>query len=127
MSIQQVSKVNEMLEYLKFSFHKNQKNNIKILFQLFDKDINIIQQNISIIINKDRIEINDRIDLDYNTEIKIQYNSFIKLYSGNMSAWGLCKMLLYGRDVKTKNFSIKLFRKFVGNFDFNKWNDFYKR
>ena len=65
--------------------------------------------------------------LKYDSEIKLKEQTFIDLYSGNLSAFQLFKLLFKSNDIKTTNLSINKFRRFVSKFDFSEksWQLFY--
>lgn len=120
------NKVDEMLRFLKFSF-KNNKDNISIVFELFIDNINDITRIISIRMNCNDLIITDVKQGTYDSEVVLKEQTFIDLYGGNLSAFGLCRLLFKSKDIKTTNLSMSKFRKFVSKFDFStkSWDAFY--
>ena len=123
-------KVNELISFLNFSFKtktKKKNKDISILFELFDDNIEEITKQISVRIIDNKLIITDKKEKEHDTEIKIKTEIFIKLYSGNISAFRLFKFLLKSDDIETKDSSISKFRNFTSYFDFrsSKWEMFY--
>ena len=112
------NKVDEMLRFLEFSFH-NETDKFTILFELFVDNIDEITRTISILIDGPKLIISNIKFLKYDSEIKLKEQTFIDLYSGNLSAFQLFKLLFKSNDIKTTNVSINKFRRFVSKFDFS--------
>ena len=111
-----LEKVAECIKFLKFSHKKGKYNNI-ILFKLFENDVNDTKQIIRIIINDDKIEI-DEVD-DCDNEININIDLFIKLYSESLRVWDFVKIFgLKNEKLTINNLSLNKFRKFITQFDF---------
>ena len=120
------NKVDDMIRFLEFSF-QNKRDKFTILFELFTDNINEITRTISIFIDGPKLVINDIKLTKYDSEIIIKEDAFIDLYSGNLSAYKLFKLLFKSNDIKTTNLSINKFRKFISKFDFSSksWQLFY--
>ena len=120
------NKIDEMLRFLKFSF-KNKNDKFSFLFELFTDDIEDITRIISIRINDKDLVITKEKQGTYDSKVILKQSIFIDLYSSNLSAFGLFRLLFKSKDIKTTNLSISKFRKFVSKFDFSSksWDTFY--
>ena len=122
-----MSKVDEMLKFLEFSFNNNKNDKISILFKLFIDDYTKITRIISIKINRNNLSITNTNNGNHDCQIIIKEDVFVQLYSGGLSAFQLFKLLLRSKDIQTTNLSINKFRKFISKFDFSEksWQLFY--
>ena len=123
-----MSKVDELIRFLEFSF-QNKKDNFAILFELFTDNLNDITRTISIKINGKDLSITDKKEGKYDSQVIIKEEAFINLYSGGLSAFQLFKLLFKSKDIQTTNLSINKFRKFISKFNFSSdtWNAFYNQ
>ena len=120
-------KIQEFIDFLKFSFKFKTKK--KVLFTLINEekkylydiliDINTNENNIIIIDEKIICE-------NYDTYIIITEKLLLELYCQGASIYKIFKKYMNG-DFKTKKFSYKKFNSFLSNFNFSEeyWNDFY--
>ena len=122
-----MSKVDEMIRFLEFSFNNNKKDKVTILFELFTDDSTIITKTISIKIDQNDLRIGNEKIGNYDSQIRIKEDTFIQLYGGGLSAFQLFKLLFKSKDIQTINLSINKFRKFIAKFDFSEksWQAFY--
>ena len=112
-----IDKIDELLDFLKFSFHKK-KGKIAILFKLFDEDIDNITRIVSICIDNNSLSLGKCESGEYDSEITIKKEIFINMYSDSLSVFKLCKLMFRSNDIKMKNFTISKFRNFISRFDF---------
>ena len=120
-------KIQELIDFLKFSFKLKIKK--KILFTLINEekkhlydiliDINTNENNMIIIDEKIICE-------NYDTNIILTEKLLLELYCQGASIITIFKKYMKG-EFKTKKFSYKKFNSFLSNFNFSEeyWNDFY--